>query len=775
MNVTVDTELNAETAGGGQYFSLLLDTDGNVWGAGMNNNGQLGTGNGGKQKPFQKISVQENGKDVSFKAMAGGKNFTVLLDESGSVWTAGKNIRGQLGRDTGGNDSSTFTKITVTEEDTPVTFKAVSAGNEFALLLDEHGHVWATGDNSKGQFGNGTTTPCSEFTQLTVTGEEGKEVTFQAIAAGRLFSVLLDTAGGVWTAGANNYGQLGQTYDSQGGDTQCKPSFAKIDLGNTTITAIAAGSAHTVLLDKDGHVWTAGDCRNGATGRKGEKGDGWNAFVLSDQFQKVDIQKDGTAVTFSSITAGAYQTLLLADGKVWGAGGDNKGQLGQTQQLDKFQELTVNTQAPIVSIATESAYSILVDENHKVFTAGDSGEGTLGRDGGTTYCTSFEPIANNSAETMSWEEMLARPINGNTTFTVHFEERNRITLRFFQEGGSWVNGYTPPAWYYEDVGEPELPTEANIARAGHRFKVWERTQSSPNIVTYIAQWTAKDYKVNFVSNEGGTITPPSKTVTWLQNEWVLNGVTATREGYNLLGWKYDNSFVEPYQNYRDIVANDDGISEITLNALWTAIRYSLSYNLNGGSASPANPVTYTIDTPTFTLTNPVRENYLFTGWSGTGLSGDANLTVTIPRGSTGNRSYTAHWAQEQFLQIERQPSDVTVTEKQQGVFSLTASGKGLTYQWYINRNDGNGWQELPGATGPSYTTSPTDLSNDGYQYYCLVSDVYGEAAESATAVLHVVKAAPQTGDSSTPFAWLALGLLSLLGATLLWKKRRCTR
>ena len=123
----------------------------------------------------------------------------------------------------------------------------------------------------------------------------------------------------------------------------------------------------------------------------------------------------------------------------------------------------------------------------------------------------------------------------------------------------------------------------------------------------------------------------------------------------------------------------------------------------------------------------------------------------------------------------RQPSDVTVTEKQQGVFSLTASGKGLTYQWYINRNDGNGWQELPGATGPSYTTSPTDLSNDGYQYYCLVSDVYGEAAESAIAVLHVVKAAPQTGDSSTPFAWLALGLLSLLGATLLWKKRRCTR
>ena len=770
MNVTVDTELNAETAGGGQWFSLLLDTDGNVWGAGVNDNGQLGTVTGGNR--FQKISVQENGKDVSFKAMAGGKNFTVLLDESGSVWTAGNNRRGQLGRDTGGNASSTFTKITVIEEDAPVTFTAVSAGEEFALLLDQHGHVWATGDNSKGQFGNGTTSnsPCSEFTKLTVTGKDENEVTFQAIAAGRAFSVLLDTAGGVWTAGANNLGQLGQKYISP-----YKFSFAKISPDNTTFTAIAAGSAHTVLLDKDGHVWTAGECRYGATGRKGEKGDGWNDFVISDQFQRVDIKKDGTDVTFSSIAAGAYQTLLLTKGKVWGAGGDNKGQLGQTQQLNEFQELTVNTQYPIKSIATESAYSILVDKDHKVFTAGDNGKGTLGRDGGN-FCTSFEPIASDSAETMSWEEMLARPINGNTTFTVHFEERQIIRIGYNLWVGSWVNGYKPAQeWYYEGDSEPEPPTSDKVALAGYDFKGWKRTEQS-NSVIFTAIWEAKKYTVHFQSEgEGVTITPPSKTVTWLQEEWVLNGVTADRNGYKLLGWRYGDSFVNFYEKYSQIVTNDDRISEITLKALWNAIPYSLSYNLNGGSASPANPVTYTIDTPTFTLTNPVRENYLFTGWSDTGLSGDAKLTVTIPRGSTGNRSYTAHWAQEQFLQIVRQPSDVTVIEKQQGVFSLTASGKGLTYQWYINRNDGNGWQELPGATGPSYTTSPTDLSNDGYQYYCLVSDVYGEAAESATAVLHVVKAAPQTGDSSTPFAWLALGLLSLLGATLLWKKRRCTR
>ena len=41
--------------------------------------------------------------------------------------------------------------------------------------------------------------------------------------------------------------------------------------------------------------------------------------------------------------------------------------------------------------------------------------------------------------------------------------------------------------------------------------------------------------------------------------------------------------------------------------------------------------------------DPHRTGYTFTGWSGTGLDGENNMTVTIPTGSTGNRTYTAHW------------------------------------------------------------------------------------------------------------------------------------
>ena len=70
--------------------------------------------------------------------------------------------------------------------------------------------------------------------------------------------------------------------------------------------------------------------------------------------------------------------------------------------------------------------------------------------------------------------------------------------------------------------------------------------------------------------------------------------------------------------------------------------YTITYDLAGGTAE-GNPDTYTIETRTFTLKNPTKSGYTFTGWSGTGLDGENNMTVTIEKGSTGNRTYTAHW------------------------------------------------------------------------------------------------------------------------------------
>ena len=83
-------------------------------------------------------------------------------------------------------------------------------------------------------------------------------------------------------------------------------------------------------------------------------------------------------------------------------------------------------------------------------------------------------------------------------------------------------------------------------------------------------------------------------------------------------------------------------ANITLTAKFSnPISYNITYNLNGGTAT--NPTSYTVESNAITLTNPTKTGYIFTGWSGTGLSGENNMTVTVPKGSMGNRTYTAHF------------------------------------------------------------------------------------------------------------------------------------
>ena len=118
----------------------------------------------------------------------------------------------------------------------------------------------------------------------------------------------------------------------------------------------------------------------------------------------------------------------------------------------------------------------------------------------------------------------------------------------------------------------------------------------------------------------------------------LRGKMFTRTGYTQVGWATVDGGEKVYGLDAVYTQNE----ALALYPVWQTDTYAITYDLNGGTAE-GNPDTYTVETDAFTLKNPTRPGYIFTGWSGTGLTGDNNLTVTIPKGSTGNRSYTAHW------------------------------------------------------------------------------------------------------------------------------------
>ena len=173
-------------------------------------------------------------------------------------------------------------------------------------------------------------------------------------------------------------------------------------------------------------------------------------------------------------------------------------------------------------------------------------------------------------------------------------------------------GYTFAGWYDNEVLTGNPITEISTDETGNR--------------TYWAKWTINQYTITFDTDGGSEVAP----ITQDYGSAITAPAAPTREGYTFTGWDTAIPATMPAHN-------------MTITAQWTVNQYTITYDLDGGTAE-GNPDTYTVETDTFTLKNPTRPGYTFTGWSGTGLTGEDNLTVTIPKGSTGNRSYTAHWS-----------------------------------------------------------------------------------------------------------------------------------
>ena len=96
--------------------------------------------------------------------------------------------------------------------------------------------------------------------------------------------------------------------------------------------------------------------------------------------------------------------------------------------------------------------------------------------------------------------------------------------------------------------------------------------------------------------------------------------------------------------------------------------------------------------------------------------------------------------------ITTQPGNATVKVCETATFTIAVNGTDLTYQWQIDRNDGNGWVNIDGATAAIYTTSTVDINCSGFKYQCVVSNSAGTDT-SNTAVLTVMENTTPAPDS----------------------------
>ena len=180
-------------------------------------------------------------------------------------------------------------------------------------------------------------------------------------------------------------------------------------------------------------------------------------------------------------------------------------------------------------------------------------------------------------------------------------------------------GYIFLGWTGEGITEPQ--------------KTMEIPQGSTGDRTYTANWQVIEYTI-ITLLEGGNA--GSSEVYFYTVEQTVTLPTPTRTGYTFLGWTGEG-ITTPQPN---VTIPKGSTGDKTYIENWKLTEYNITMDLNGGSGQ--EKVVYTMTDEDFELPTPTRHGYEFVGWTGEGIT-TPQTSVIIPKGSTGNKAYTANW------------------------------------------------------------------------------------------------------------------------------------
>lgn len=274
----------------GMSHSLVLTSLGTVYAWGNNENGQLGIGStNSRSTPIQITGFSSK----SIKAIAAGSSFSMALALDGSVWAWGNNGSGQLGD--GGNTTRLLPVVLSGLSGKNII--AIAAGNNHALALSADKSVWAVGANNSGQLGDGTN--LNRSTWVRVKGLTDSNIT--AIAAANDHSYFLNQDGTVLATGENDRGQLGD-------GTLVNRTLPDIVAGLTGINSISSGTTNGLATDTNGVVWSWGGNDYGQLGNM-LKVDTKNAVAAkADLAEAVSIDKAALVIGFGTNDTGKIDT-----------------------------------------------------------------------------------------------------------------------------------------------------------------------------------------------------------------------------------------------------------------------------------------------------------------------------------------------------------------------------------------------------------------------------------------------------------------------------------
>jgi len=355
----------------GNGFTMAIKRDHTLWAWGSNASYELGNdgkGNkilesyGGYSYPYQSVPTKIM-DDV--EAVCAGFDCTMAIKTDHTLWAWGYNYSGQFGNNEIGNYKDSLNRRIQT---TPVKIMddvaSVNTAFKVTMIIKTDGTLWACGDNTYGQIGNG-----GSETQNTPVKIMDDVV---SVSTSGYHTLAIKTDGSLWAWGRNLYYELG---NGKGGytlkkyekddyyvqDPICERWPVKI---MDDVASVSAGDGYTMVIKNDGTLWAWGCNDVGQLGNGGEGDTVMDEFVIQANPVKI---MDNVA----SVSAGDEHVLAVTmDGTLWTWGLNESRQLGhgRATNFKKWGDPYCTVPSKVLSgvytdkaVADPSTSTVLVD------------------------------------------------------------------------------------------------------------------------------------------------------------------------------------------------------------------------------------------------------------------------------------------------------------------------------------------------------------------------------------------------------------------------------
>ena len=219
-----------------------IKTNGTLWAWGNNTYGQLGHGNViARSSPVQ-VGSATNWNKISFGVL--GAYVAAAIKDDGTLWIWGDLTGGQAGDSL---SPSSYYRSAPVQVGSAANWKEVNCKGGGIRAIKTDGTLWAWGNNTYGQLGDGTAVSKSSPVQV------GSSTNWSKVDHGLEHTMALKTDGTLWTWGRNN-----SSYQLGDGTLVSRSSPVQTSAGGTNWKSISAGDYHSTAIKTDDSLWLWG-------------------------------------------------------------------------------------------------------------------------------------------------------------------------------------------------------------------------------------------------------------------------------------------------------------------------------------------------------------------------------------------------------------------------------------------------------------------------------------------------------------------------------------